>query len=99
MARLRITVPGAATTEVELSGTLTIGRHPAMELQLLDRLVSKQHLYIEERPDGFYVQDSGSRTGTYLNQSLLRERRRLESGDTLVVGETTIVFLEDDPGE
>jgi pSer/pThr/pTyr-binding forkhead associated (FHA) protein len=72
----------------ELDGSATIGRSPAVEIQIDDPFASGRHARIYERGGLFYVEDMGSTNGTYLNgervdaQELLRGDDRIRIGDT-----------------
>src|SRR5579871_4469729 len=47
--------------EYELGAINTVGRHPDNTLQILDRIVSKEHAQIIRQPDGrFLFRDLGS---------------------------------------
>lgn len=82
--------------EHQLGGDrVSIGRHPDQSIQILDRVVSKEHAYIEQIGQGFQVRDGGSRNGTYVNGSLIQEPRRLGDGDRITVGSTDLFFHED----
>lgn len=77
-------IPGAVST---------IGRHPDQNLQVLDRVVSKQHSIVERQADGHYaVRDAGSRNGTYVNGVLVRDSHKLKNGDRITVGSSEIIF-------
>ena len=53
--------------EYELGPINTIGRHPDNTLQILDRIISKEHAQIIRQPDGrFLFRDLGSLNGTFL---------------------------------
>jgi pSer/pThr/pTyr-binding forkhead associated (FHA) protein len=77
-----------AGSAFELNGSATIGRSPAVEIQIDDPFASGRHARIYERGGLFYVEDMGSTNGTYLNgqtvhsQELLRAEDRIRIGDT-----------------
>ena len=54
MAQLKITSPEAPERLVELEPNNTLGRHPDNTIQILDRIVSKNHCHID-LTDGIYV--------------------------------------------
>ena len=68
--------------EYELGAVNTIGRHPDNTLQILDRIVSKEHAQVLRQPDGrFLFRDLGSLNGSFLrgervNEHILRRRGR-----------------------
>ncbi|MFW6057918.1 MAG: adenylate/guanylate cyclase domain-containing protein, partial [Persicimonas sp.] len=73
-----------------------IGRHPDQAIQILDRVVSKQHAVIVKLADGsFAVQDGGSRNGTYVNGSMIQETQRLKDGDRVTVGSTDLFYHDE----
>ncbi|RDV38551.1 FHA domain-containing protein [Bradymonadaceae bacterium TMQ3] len=79
-----------------LDNITRIGRHPEQDIQILDRVVSKEHAIIERNIEGhFEVRDGGSRNGTYLNGQLLDAPKLLTHNDTISVGATDIIFYED----
>ncbi|MFU8802698.1 MAG: adenylate/guanylate cyclase domain-containing protein [Bradymonadaceae bacterium] len=79
-----------------LGGVTTIGRHPDQMIQILDRVVSKEHAAIERDIDGSYVLvDGGSRNGTYINGQAVDGRQVLHNGDKVSVGSTDLVFHEE----
>ena len=48
--------------------------------------VSRYHAIIEQKADGFWLSDLGSRNGTTVNGTAVSEERKLENGDSLVLG-------------
>jgi adenylate cyclase len=65
-------------------------------IQVLDRVVSKQHAVIERGSDGnFYLRDDGSRNGTYLNGTLIDEPVELSNGDRVTIGSTDLYFQDE----
>lgn len=80
--------------ERTLPSRLTVGRHPANDLQILDRIMSKEHCHILRREDGrFFVEDQGSLNGTYVNDQRITTHL-LSDGDQIKLGETRIVFAD-----
>jgi adenylate cyclase len=95
-ARL-ILVTGDGAKEHTLSAFNTLGRHPDNTVQLLDRIVSKEHCRITRGPQGKYVlRDVGSLNGSFVNGERITERT-LESGDEISMGNTVLRFEEDGP--
>ena len=79
-----------------LDSTTTIGRHPEQDIQILDRVVSKEHALIEQGIEGrFVVRDRGSRNGTFVNGDEVDGERLLDDGDTISVGSTDLSFEQD----
>ncbi len=96
MAKLSYVDVRGRLHELALGAFNTLGRHPDQDMQILDRVVSKEHAHIERQPDGGYaVRDNGSRNGTYVNGVLVSGVRRLRNGDRITLGSTEIVYNED----
>ena len=94
MAKLIILSDTGVPREVVLGAVTRIGRHPSQDAQILDRLVSKEHATIEERTDGFWIVDLGSRNGTFVNNRLIDRESRLRNGDQVTLGSTKVLFSE-----
>jgi adenylate cyclase len=96
MAKLSYVDTRGRLHEVELGAVSSIGRHPDQTLQVLDRVVSKEHAFIERQADGRYaVRDAGSRNGTFVNGKIVASSHILANGDRIVVGSSEIVYQED----
>ena len=77
--------------EVELSGTLTVGRDPSAGLPLPDDAqVSRLHARLYVDGDEISLEDLGSRNGTFINGQLVRGASALQDGDTIVTGSTVL---------
>ena len=80
--------------EYVLGDLVTIGRHPGNTIQILDRIVSKEHAQIFRSKDGRWVlRDLGSLNGTFVRGERIREHV-LQDGDEIVMGSTRFVFRE-----
>lgn len=94
MSRLTIIGPDGRQ-EVELLGHNTLGRHPNNTVQVLDRIVSKEHCHLDMIDGGrFILRDLGSLNGTYVNGERVTERI-LHPGDEIMLGSTRIIFDAD----
>jgi hypothetical protein len=71
---------------------MTIGRTPDAEIFLDDVTVSRDHAVLVHRQGGWYLDDSGSLNGTYVNRRRI-ESHRLEDGDELQVGKYKLTYL------
>jgi pSer/pThr/pTyr-binding forkhead associated (FHA) protein len=76
------------------SASVPVGRRPSSGLVLdWDDQVSRVHARFERIEDDWVLVDDGlSSNGTFLNGERLNGRRRLQDGDTLLFGTTTVVF-------
>ena len=95
MAKLLVTTPDGAQREHTLRAINTLGRHPEQTVQILDRVVSKEHSLITFADDDYWIQDIGSRNGTFVNGEQIRGRTRLSDNDTISMGGSRIVYLSD----
>jgi len=82
-------------TEHELRAINTLGRHPDQTVQILDRVVSKEHALVTYADHAYWLQDMGSRNGTFVNGIQIRGRTRLRDGDTITLGSTRIIYIGD----
>jgi hypothetical protein len=86
-------VPILVVQEGQLAGrrwpmdrpSITLGRGEECEIVLPDRQVSRMHVRVSRGDDGFYVEDLGSKNGTYLNGMPVKDRVRLQDGDEIQV--------------
>src|SRR5262245_49677850 len=78
--------------EFELGTFTTVGRHPDNVIQILDRIVSKEHAHIIRQSTGrFLYKDLGSLNGTFLRGERVGEHV-LSEGDELALGSTKLLF-------
>ncbi|RMG99749.1 MAG: FHA domain-containing protein [Deltaproteobacteria bacterium] len=94
MSAKLILLRGEGPREYELGAFNTLGRHPENTIQIVDRIVSKEHCRITRGPDGRYVlRDVGSLNGTYVNGTRVGEHV-LQNGDQISLGNTVLHFVE-----
>src|SRR5438874_9261516 len=93
MAKL-IVISGEERQEFELAAFNTIGRHPDNTIQILDRIISKEHAQIQRSADGrFLLRDLRSLNGTFLRGERVSDHY-LADGDEFTMGSTRIVFVD-----
>ena len=98
MAKL-IVLTGSSRKEFELGEFNTIGRHPENSIQVLDRIVSKEHAHIIRQPDGsFMLKDLGSLNGSYIGNVRVTEQI-LKNNDEITMGNTRMMYAERGPNE
>ncbi len=91
MARL-ILATADGTQSVDLRPTNTLGRHPNNSIQLLDKIVSKEHCVILQQDGQWILRDLGSLNGTYINAERVQGERPLRHGDEIALGSTRARF-------
>ncbi|HEY0706912.1 MAG TPA: adenylate/guanylate cyclase domain-containing protein [Polyangia bacterium] len=93
MAKL-IVLGNDGRREYELGALTTIGRHPDNIVQILDRVVSKEHAQIIRQPNGSYLyRDLGSLNGSFRAGERIGEHLFID-GDELTLGSTQLQFRQ-----
>src|SRR3954469_16680869 len=88
MARLILST-AEGQQAIELRPVNSLGRHPNNSIQLLDKIVSKEHCIIEQRgADHWVLRDLGSLNGTFVNNERVRGEAPLKHGDEISLGAT-----------
>lgn len=70
---------------IQRSG-FSIGRGSQNDLPLKERSVSRSHALLQYAQRGLFIQDAGSKLGTYVNGQPIQGSFRLESGDVIQIG-------------
>ena len=75
-----------------------IGRGEALPMQILDDLVSRKHLRIwfNESTNKYDAEDMDSKHGVFVNRHKITERTPLSEDDEILIGQTTLLFTEED---
>src|SRR3954469_4314094 len=85
-------ITGAATGRMfKLSGGMTIGRAPVCEIRLEDDGISRSHARVKCEGDNAWVEDLGSRNGTFVNGEKIGQLVKIADGDKIQVGRTTVL--------
>jgi len=95
MARLAFLGAEGPVQEVRLAQRTRIGRDAGQDFAIPDRGASKEHAVIVQKDGGFWIEDAGSRNGTFVNRKKLEQPHALVEGDELIIGLTRLVFRED----
>lgn len=91
-ARLLIESEADAPRTFTLAEAATMGRLPHNEIVIEDTAVSGRHARITRRRGRWWLEDLGSSNGTWLNEERLDEQLRLDDGDRIRIGRTTITI-------
>lgn len=62
-----------------------IGRGADCNLMIADRQVSRHHAVLRKQPDGYWIEDLGSKNGTHVNGTPLSGPALLQDGDVIHV--------------
>lgn len=72
---------------------ITIGRSPSSSLVLEDEYASSRHARLSPGEGGWWIEDLGSRNGTFVDDERLTEPRPLGPGTTVRIGQTTLELV------
>lgn len=69
-----------------------LGREETCDIVIQDAEVSRRHCQISWEGNAYVIQDLGSTNGTFVNGSQITVPRVLTNGDTIGLGQTTLIF-------
>jgi len=96
MAKL-VVFDNGGRRETDLVDHNTVGRHPRNQVQILDRVVSKEHCLVYlDKNRGFVLKDLGSLNGSYVNKKRVAGEVVLRGGDEVFLGNTRCMFLSEE---
>ena len=82
---------------VDLDGPrVAVGRAADNDVTVEDATASRHHVVFERLAAGWAVQDLGSTNGTLVNGEPLRDSRPLYPDDQILIGETKIVYRDEE---
>lgn len=97
MAGIVIQVPGKGRCVLDgAHPEITVGRGAGNLLVLEDGMLSRHHARCFLKGDGAWIEDLGSRHGTFLNGRRVDEPSELKEGDRLLLGRTEVRVLPPD---
>ena len=75
-------------------GTVIIGRDEKADIQIVDEMVSRQHMEVTCGGDneGCRVKDLQSANGSFINNRRVTGEVEVTDGDTIRIGETTMLY-------
>jgi ABC-type multidrug transport system ATPase subunit/pSer/pThr/pTyr-binding forkhead associated (FHA) protein len=74
---------------------MVLGRDPSSDCPMNYPMISWHHAAFERAGDGVYVEDLGSRNGTYVNGVRISSRTLVRTGDEIGLGSFRFQLLED----
>ena len=92
MASLIVVDQGKKTPYALQPGQNLIGRHPDCQIAVVQASVSGKHAAIHVEADGFYIEDVGSRNGTFVNKEQVTVRTKLTHNDMIQFGDAVSKF-------
>ncbi|MFM8712673.1 MAG: FHA domain-containing protein, partial [Actinomycetota bacterium] len=100
-ASMATPIAGAITSSIVLEdGTrhvldterVTIGRQSGCTITIRDTNVSREHVQLRRRPNGWTLRDLGSTNGTKLNGVRVDGEQLLANGDVIMLGAIKVTF-------
>ncbi len=83
------------TIPIDRDGFL-LGRADSADVPFSDdQRMSRKHCRIYQKGDAFFIEDLGSRNGTFVNEERISKKLALESHDMIRIGHRKIIFVKD----
>ncbi len=93
---LRIFGPDDGCQQVELNWRqLIIGRGSSAQINLNENTVSRNHAYLFMQETIYYIEDMGSKAGTYVNGHRIEEPHKLKHGDSIQISHFVLQYRTD----
>jgi len=97
---LRVRNDDGAAETLSVTDELTLGRDSIGQSGLEDARLSRRHARVFVKADGqLWVEDLGSRNGTYVNGKRIDRARKVRLGDEIMVGRTSLEVVAAEGGE
>ncbi|MCG8448773.1 MAG: SpoIIE family protein phosphatase [Pirellulales bacterium] len=98
MASLKILQGAQPGQEFDLTGERwVVGRSPECDVVIDVAAVSRRHVILSEEAGTFFVQDLGSRNGTYINRKRVIDRATIQDGDKMLICDVLFEFSNPPP--
>jgi len=94
MAEIVVQTQDGKEKSYPIAEVAILGRGYSVDIPIVDSKASRTHAKITKVCDTYFIQDMGSRNGTYVNDEQILERRRLNPDDVVRVGRTRMVFRD-----
>jgi pilus assembly protein CpaF len=96
MPHIMVTDDNGAPQQIPITRQVfTIGKRAGNDLVLERTNISRQHARIFFRENVFYIQDLGSRNGTYLDGRRVMAETPVRSGSRIRLADTELVFVDE----
>ena len=92
MATLIVVEQGKKTSFELQPGPNLVGRHPDCAIEIVQASVSGKHASIHGENGEFFIEDTGSRNGTFVNKQQITTRTKLNHNDMVQFGEAVSKF-------
>ncbi|MBN1672005.1 MAG: FHA domain-containing protein [Kiritimatiellae bacterium] len=92
--KLKIVASGEER-EIPFTDLVTVGRSKKNDITLSDDSVSRSHAILRRLADGkYYIMDSGSTNGTFVNEKRVLVPSPLTNGDKIRLGDTALLVFQ-----
>lgn len=92
MATLTVVEQGKKTNYELQEGESLVGRHPDCQIEILQPSVSGRHAKVIGANGEFFIEDTGSRNGTFVNKQQVTARTKLNHNDMVQFGDAAAKF-------
>ncbi len=74
----------------------SIGRSKGSDIMLEDPAISRNHCVLLRRKEGWFITDTGSKSGTYVNGNRIHRRTQVKIDDVITMGNMEFIFKRGD---
>ena len=74
----------------------SIGRSKSCDISLPDATMSRDHAVLLRRDEGWFICDTGSKSGVLVNGKKIQDRQLVNVGDSVTMGSTTLTLWNAD---
>lgn len=74
----------------------SIGRSKSCDIYLPDATASRDHAVLMRRDEGWFICDTGSKSGVFVNGRKITDKKLVNVGDTVTMGSTTLSLWNSD---
>jgi serine phosphatase RsbU (regulator of sigma subunit) len=93
MANMKVMQGNSPGKQFDLEGSRSVlGRSPECEVVLDVAAVSRRHAVVTKEEDRFFIEDMGSRNGTFVNGQRVMDRAPLRDGDQVLICDMLLEF-------
>src|SRR5262245_66265237 len=88
---------GESSSVYPLGSRCALGRAPTCQVAVLfkdNSTVSRLHAQVERQDDSYFIEDQGSRNGTFVNGRRVTGKQRLSDGDRIGIGNVELTFRD-----
>lgn len=86
-------LPPGGVFPLKAGEEVTLGRGSRNTVTLVEPFASMEHAAVLERDGQFWIEDLGSKNGTYLNDVRINKPTVLADGDRIRIGDVTMQFV------